>query len=155
MSAKIHRDELAGYDLSYNGDGGYTTGTIRVITEPIPATAVTDFLQREGCIVVAIELEKGHEHNQQLTALAPELRAGATVVRSSRYGGGSFSYYSPEMTAGKEAIHALIDISAPLRHLLSAGGMLESERTIGDSSGPMSDDALEATILFARRQKQN
>ena len=35
------------------------------------------------------------------------------------------------------------------------GGMLESERTIGDSSGSMSDDGLEAVILFARRQKQN
>lgn len=124
MSVKLHRDELAGYDLSYNGDGGYTTGTIRVITEPIPATAVTDFLQREGRIVVAIELKEGHEHDQQLildTALAPELRAGATVVSSSRYGGGSFSYYSPEMTAGKEAISALIDISVPLQHLLAAG----------------------------------
>lgn len=35
------------------------------------------------------------------------------------------------------------------------GGMLESERTIGDSSGSMSGDALEAAILFARRLKQD
>lgn len=33
------------------------------------------------------------------------------------------------------------------------GGMLESERTIGDSSGSMSGDALETVIIFARRQK--
>lgn len=35
------------------------------------------------------------------------------------------------------------------------GGTLRSERSIGDSSGSMSDDGMKAVIRFARRLEQN
>lgn len=124
MTTKQHSEDLAGYDLHYNGDGGYTTGTIRVITEPIPVSAILGLLHKDGIIHASIELEKGRSHDHQLildTALVPELRDGATVVDSSRYGGGSFSYFSPETTDGAEAVRVTIDVSAPLRSLIARG----------------------------------
>lgn len=124
MTDKQHREDLAGYDLGFTGDGGYTTGTIRVITEPIPVTAVVDFLHKDGLVSAAVELQKERSQDHELilsTALVPELRDGARVVRATRCGGGSFSYYSPEQTPGSDVVQVVIDVSEPLRRLLAAG----------------------------------